>query len=730
MYYNEDVLRKLLLFLFVLVSAALSSPKTVFADRMINSVSLNGSSSASVAPSALITASVNVTTNTLNDKNWRSTSWNITGSNCVNHVDYNGAGTYSENFTVTAPSSYGTYNISFVAYADSNCSVDASPTYTLTGGIIVPSLLGPTPTPTPIRGPTTAPAPTDTTISSGPIYYPSVSLSRSNLTFSGSASIEQGEINQIEYSFDGVNWNYASPNDGKFDDNFEYFTFIPKQPFTIGTYTVVVRAKSLAQITTQAQNYAKMTFTVSRPKVSLDKIFPKVTSNQTPTITGIASSKFTKISNVQISLDRGETWFLTKLVGNKFSLTTKPLEDGNYDVVARAYDNFGNLGISEKATLIIDTMPPIIGGEVFSAGAIYLSPDNNGDIYTVSGTKINLTLSLRGGVTSGFIQSGDLKFPLINIPKTNIWTANLIYEQGASELPSVEVVDGAGNKSSRRLNNIVVEKSGSIYEESKGSDFPLVGAGIYLYYFDTISRSWVLWEGSSFGQDNPQVTTDSGKYSFIIPPGKYYLEVKKDGYKTIRSQIFERDENILVNFNFPLSPKTKISLRLPIIGEIAFTLPNVNPIKTYEVKFQKKAEEIRSDGRLGKPAPDIKITPEKGESVSIPLRGKYVLSFVSTWSKTSQEQIPILSEFNRKLSDDEKLLVIFLQDTSSSSEVFIKRGNYIFDYLADKNGELMKNYPVNTLPQHFFINSSGIIQDIQNGVLSETELLEKMSKLD
>ena len=36
-------------------------------------------------------------------------------------------------------------------------------------------------------------------------------------------------------------------------------------------------------------------------------------------------------------------------------------------------------------------------------------------------------------------------------------------------------------------------------------------------------------------QKNPVTTDDSGKYSFLTPPGTYYLEVKAKGYNNYKS---------------------------------------------------------------------------------------------------------------------------------------------------------------------------------------------------
>ena len=114
---------------------------TFWDSRNINSVTLNGGSSVTVAPGASITASVNVTTKS-SDNDWKSTSWRIATSSgpytaCVDHTDHTSSGTYTESFSITAPATLGIYNAYFVAYSNDTCSSGASSTKTLSNSVVV-----------------------------------------------------------------------------------------------------------------------------------------------------------------------------------------------------------------------------------------------------------------------------------------------------------------------------------------------------------------------------------------------------------------------------------------------------------------------------------------------------------------------------------------------------------------------------------------------------------------
>jgi len=115
----------------------------------INSVTLDGSASVAVAPGG---SSIPVAMSVGNDaaNNWNSTGWRISTTapgtlTCYDNTDHTGANqTYSDNFTIVAPASAGTYNAYFVASNNSTCT-GTTTTETLANSVIVaPPVLGKT----------------------------------------------------------------------------------------------------------------------------------------------------------------------------------------------------------------------------------------------------------------------------------------------------------------------------------------------------------------------------------------------------------------------------------------------------------------------------------------------------------------------------------------------------------------------------------------------------------
>ncbi len=122
--------------------------QTMFTDsRTVTAVTLNGSSSVTVAPGATISASVTVNLSTgFGTDTWQSTGWRISTTapgtvTCVDTPDHSvglfGNQNFTETFNITAPSTPGTYNAYFIAYTNDTCSSGASGTFTMTSAVTV-----------------------------------------------------------------------------------------------------------------------------------------------------------------------------------------------------------------------------------------------------------------------------------------------------------------------------------------------------------------------------------------------------------------------------------------------------------------------------------------------------------------------------------------------------------------------------------------------------------------
>ncbi len=563
--------------------------------------------------------------------------------------------------------------------------------------------------------------------------YPKVSLTSiprsptndTTLSFSGNASISSGSISLIEYSLNnGSSWVAA----GRSGNSFSFTT----PGVNEGIYTVRVRAKSSVGEYTQSENHAQANITVvtTLPSVVLDEFPENPSRNQTPIISGRATSRLTQIRRAEISIDGGGTWSPTSLTNGRFQFQTKRLDDNNYKIKVRATDTADNVGTSAERTLIIDTIPPIIGGSMIAIGPQVLSPDKSGIVHVVAGSKVTLTLSMRGGTTAASVLSDSSEFKFNQIPGTHLWSTTINFENEGVKAISISAIDGADNKTVRKLQTIIVENYGVVADRKQNS--AVENAEVSLYFYDPQSKSWVLWQADSYGQKNQQKTDKDGHYSFMAPPGKYYLETKSPLFRTSQSKILNLTETTILNFDFLLNHNPALQLKLPILGDLNLALPFVSPDTQEMVSKSKSDNSVLENSQeslpIGAIVPEFSLPDITNKQVSLSsYRGKKaLLTFFAPWSDPSKEQMSALSQANKELDADESILGINLQESTAITDIFMRRGGYSFPAVADRNGDTSSLFQITVLPQHFLIDKNGKISQIHTGVLGKNDLLEKL----
>ncbi|MFA5936877.1 MAG: carboxypeptidase-like regulatory domain-containing protein [Candidatus Paceibacterota bacterium] len=101
----------------------------------------------------------------------------------------------------------------------------------------------------------------------------------------------------------------------------------------------------------------------------------------------------------------------------------------------------------------------------------------------------------------------------------------------------------------------VVDPEGYIYTNSTLGKVRIERATASIYYLNSKNKQYELWPASEYSQENPQITDDTGKYSFLVPPGSYYITVEHPDYVSYQSEIFTVKEGSGVHMNIELNPK-------------------------------------------------------------------------------------------------------------------------------------------------------------------------------
>ncbi|MEK7600082.1 MAG: redoxin domain-containing protein [Patescibacteria group bacterium] len=512
--------------------------------------------------------------------------------------------------------------------------------------------------------------------------------------------------------------NTVSSDDGTFITSAKVVASQPKTAATISTSPIQLLSKPAER---------------TPPTVSMTTLIPKAVK-AAPKIDGVADDN-NALARIEYSTDGGKNWLpVDEAVGlgrthATFSFRPVNLEEGNYDLLVRATDISGNTGLSPIKVLVIDRLPPIVGGNILTLGPQILAPDSEGTISSLVGVDQKLTLSAVGGPTSIKInaiydgaKSKKQVFTLTKSPDTGLWSGVISFSQPGKYSLVAESIDGAGSKTTKALNTVNVYGTAKTVDKKTGK--PLQSE-VSLYYLEPDSQTWVLWDGESYGQHNPQKTNGRGEFTILLPPGKYYLKATAAKHETLISSIFETSHSKPLTARLELKPLTGINigsfhLPLPSFAVQLVSVSDSDPIR----------QSSTGQGTLvGKQISDFKLETTNGKVFrTADVLGKPTLiSFGSTWSPTTAEQLAVLSRLQTK--EKFNIIPVALQEGAPRVQAYTSISGLSLNWLVDPDSTLSNSYGVQSLPMHYFVNREGVIKRIVVGVLSERQIINIMNGL-
>ena len=108
----------------------------------------------------------------------------------------------------------------------------------------------------------------------------------------------------------------------------------------------------------------------------------------------------------------------------------------------------------------------------------------------------------------------------------------------------------------------VVDPEGYVYERIKNpsnsagwQELRIMDAVISIYKLNSENNEYELWEADKFQQENPQTTNTTGRYSFLVPEGTYYITAEASDYSSYQSEPFTVQEGAGVHQNIELKVK-------------------------------------------------------------------------------------------------------------------------------------------------------------------------------
>lgn len=146
------------------------------------------------------------------------------------------------------------------------------------------------------------------------------------------------------------------------------------------------------------------------------------------------------------------------------------------------------------------------------------------------------------------------EFDYVDSDNDGIWTTEITSPVVDGEYEIVTVTDYQDQrlKPSQMSLVVVVDPEGYIYYQKPEGQTRVSNAKVTLYWMNPETKLYELWPAKKYQQTNPQTTDVTGKYSFLVPEGSYYLKVEARGYATYYGGEFEVKNGVGVHENIEL----------------------------------------------------------------------------------------------------------------------------------------------------------------------------------
>lgn len=453
---------------------------------------------------------------------------------------------------------------------------------------------------------------------------------------------------------------------------------------------------------------------------------------KSPKISGRASDARSSIVKIEYSTDDGKTWVETYSpdvtvkslpLSVSFDFTPSLSEDGNYKLKVRATDSANNAGLSKTETLIIDRLPPLVGGNIVSFGPQIIYPSVHGAMVTLTNFDQKITLSSVGGAITIDLLLEKQMFSLVKDPDSSLWYGTMNFTSPGVYYLKSKAIDGTGKITQRNLNPIISLPKGKVISQKSGE--VVSGAKITIYYQEPRSKLWLVWDAKSFGQKNPQITNAKGEYTLFVPSGVYYLSIQANGFSTSTSSVFSIKNPTPVNSVFKLK-----EAKIFRFGPFSIQIPNFSTSRVSINLIAPSLENVDYDDKLlNKEAPAFKLQTTDGKEFElVKMRGRpSIVTFISTWAPPAVEQLSVLDKL---VKDDEvRAVVVSVQESSFHLTLFQKRAGYTIPIAADQDGLLVEQYNLTSLPTHYFLDRRGIVRKVVSGVLNEAEIKDAIASV-
>lgn len=190
-----------------------------------------------------------------------------------------------------------------------------------------------------------------------------------------------------------------------------------------------------------------------------------------------------------------------------------------------------------------------IGSRLKFAAKPAMPPQDNRDQLSLKSGELEMLADQSKPIQAvvGFIFNAEIKTskPANNVGGTfkftdrnsdGIWTADVQMPTTPGDFKIRTKIDYADGSSKDLLSSVVIDPEGYVYEQLPRGQLRVADAKVTLW--QKSGKNWVVWPAGRYQQSNPQMTDQTGEYSFLAPAGEYYLEVTAHEYGVYKGPAF------------------------------------------------------------------------------------------------------------------------------------------------------------------------------------------------
>lgn len=150
-----------------------------------------------------------------------------------------------------------------------------------------------------------------------------------------------------------------------------------------------------------------------------------------------------------------------------------------------------------------------------------------------------------------------MEFEYTDPDEDGIYTAEIQAPVVDGEYEIITLIDYIDPDLGRRKLSLVavVDPEGYIFEKFGDKEIRVPGAIVSIYWLNPETKQYELWPAREYQQENPQVTDVTGRYSFLVPEGFYYINADAAGYLPYEGKPFQVKEGRGVHFNIEVKTK-------------------------------------------------------------------------------------------------------------------------------------------------------------------------------